>query len=387
MKDYITTFAQILSFLPENEFRKSVKAHQTDKYSKKFSHYELLKILLYAQITGKDSLRDIVTGLSVHEKKLYRLGLGQVSRSNLSYANNHRNYQVFEECFYTLLGRCERNARSSKFKFRNPIYALDSTKIDLCLSLFTWAKYRTGKGAMKLHNLLDLRSDLPVFMVIGEGKKHDIAVARTLDLPISSDSIIVFDRGYVDFKWFWGFHQKGIFFLNRAKKNLKYRVLGQHKNSVRKNILADEVIELAEPGAAKDYPEKLRLVTFYDEKNDETLKFITNNFKFAASTIADIYKSRWQIETFFRWIKQNLKIKSFLGTSENAVMAQVWAAMIYYLLLSWIKFQTKFAWTILELSRRINATLFENVHLLDLLSENFTKSRKLNEYAAQMKLF
>jgi hypothetical protein len=373
MKNYITTFGQILSFLPEKEFKKSVEALKTDKYSKKFTHYELLKILLYAQITGKESLRDIVTGLSMHVSQFYHLGIGEISRSNLSYANNHRNYQVFEETFYALFDRCSRNARSSKFKFKNPIYALDSTKIDLCLSLFPWAKYRTKKGAIKLHHLLDLKSNLPAFMVIEEGKKHDVAVARALEFPISSDSIIVMDRGYIDFKWFWSFEQKDVFFVTRAKKNCRYRVLGQHSLNDSTSVIADEVIELSEPGAFKDYPKSLRLVTFYDKENDKVYRFLTNNFKFAASTIAEIYKSRWQIETFFRWIKQNLKIKSFLGTTKNAVMEQIWAAMIYYLLLAWIKFQTKFAWSILELSRRINATLFEKVHLLNLLSKTFKK--------------
>lgn len=387
MKHSITTFGQILSLLPESDFKKSVKARQTDKYSKKLSTFQLLKILLYAQITGKDSLRDVVTGLSVHEKRLYHLGMAPISRSNLSYASNHRDWQVFEETFYALLDRCSKNARSSKFRFKNPIYALDSTKIDLCLSLFEWAKYRTKKGAMKLHHLLDLRSDLPVFMVMREGKSHDIAVARKLSLPVSSDSIIVFDRGYVDFKWFWALNEKGIFFVTRAKKNLDYQVLGQHSLNESQSILGDEEIKLVGQHVGKDYPEHLRLVTFYDADNDKVLKFLTNNFKLAASTIAGIYKSRWQIETFFRWIKQNLKIKSFLGTSKNAVMAQVWAAMIYYLLLSWMKFQMKIAWPILELGRRINAALFETGLILNLLSENFTRTHKLNDYAAQLNLF
>jgi hypothetical protein len=387
MSNSITLFRQILSLVPENCLKKSVCEHGADRYAKTLSTAQLLKVHLYAHITGKDSLRDIITGLEVNRNKLYHTGIGPVTRSNLSYANAHRPYQVFEELFYQLVAKCTATARKGRFKFKNPLYALDSTKIDLCLSQFEWAKYRTAKGAMKLHHLLDIKSDMPVFMVMSEGKRHDIAVARNLELPVSSDSILVFDRGYIDFEWFKTLAEKGIWFVTRSKKNLSYRVIGQHSLPSGKTIKSDNVIELTGNKAQGVYEKHVRLVTVYDENLKKNVSFMTNNFKLAASTIAAIYHARWEIETFFRWIKQNLKIKTFLGTSKNAVMLQIWAAMIYYLLLCWIKHQAKLAWSLQEISRRIAATIFEKLHLLELLSENFTKSPKPNNHAVQMTLF
>ena len=387
MSNSITVFRQILQLLPKNKFNQAVRKHEADKYVKRFFTWKLLVALLYAQITGKDSLRDIETGILSHKNKLYHLGVSTVSRSNLSYSLKHRSCQVFEELFYHLLKQCASNARSKPFRFNNPIYALDSTLIDLCLSLFPWAKYRTKKGAIKLHYLLDLKRILPVFLLMTEGKKHDIVATRLAALQLSSDSIIVYDRAYIDFEWFYSLDRRGITFVTRAKKNLDYTVLGQHSLPSIKNIISDEVIELKGVKSKTNYPKTLRLVTFYDKKNDKILKFLTNNFKFAASTIAKIYQARWKIETFFKWIKQNLKIKTFYGTSKNAVMLQIWAAMIYYLLLSYIKFQTEIAWGVLELSRRIKAVLFENKSLLDLLSQNFRRVEKLDGYAVQLELF
>ena len=387
MSNYITIFRQILSFLPENLLKKSVEKHEADRYAKKLSMSELLKIHLFAHITGRDSLRDITTGLEVNKKRLYHTGMGQVTRSNLSYANNHRPYEVFEELFYHLVEKCSNSARKGRFRFKNPLYALDSTKIDLCLSQFNWAEYRTAKGAMKLHHLLDVKSDIPVFMVMSEGKRHDISVIRSLDLPVSSDSILVFDRGYIDFKWFEMLDDKGVWFVTRSKKNLNYRVIGQHSLPSAKNMVSDEVIELTGAKAKDVYEKHVRMVTVFDEKNKKNLSFLTNNFKLAASTIADIYHARWEIETFFRWIKQNLKIKTFYGTSKNAVMLQVWSAMIYYLLLSWIKHQVKLSWSLQEISRRISSVLFEKMHLLELLSEKFAKDKKPDNRAVQLTLF
>lgn len=387
MSQYSTIFSQILSFLPENKFNQSVKKHGADRYAKTLTAKQLLKIHLFAHIAGKDSLRDISSSLSAQKKKLHRVGLCEVPKSTLAYANEHRSCEVFEELFYALLDRCTKNARTGKFRFHNPIYAMDSTLIDLCLSVFEWAKYQTKKGAMKLHCMLDLKSDIPVFMVITDGKKSDVTMARTSKLPLSRDSIFVFDKGYVDYKWFKKLDNDGIIFVTKLRNNGLYRVIGQHSNSSSKRIISDEVIEFTGKFAQVDYPDRLRLVTAYDEERKSTIRILTNNFKFAATTIADIYRSRWQIETFFRWIKQNLKIKTFIGTSKNAVMLQVWAAMIYYLLLSWIKFQTKTAWVILELSRRICTALFENLNLLELLSHNFKSRDNPDKYAVQLTLF
>jgi hypothetical protein len=387
MKYINTIFNQILQLLPENTFRKSVKIHGADRYAKTLTTFQLLKIHLFAHITGKISLRDISSSLSALKNKLHRVGLCEIAKSTLAYANEHRSYKVFEALFYDLLDKFHKNARSNKFKFKNPIYAMDSTIINLCLSVFNWAQYQGKKGAMKLHCMLDLRSDLPVFNVITEGKRPDITLAKKSKLPLSSDSIFVFDKGYLCYGWYKQLDDKGVTFVTRIRCNAVYRVLGQHSVSVSKRIISDEVIEFTGIKAGKAYPDKLRLVTVYDDKTDKTYQFLTNNFKFAATTIADIYKSRWQIETFFRWIKQNLKIKTFFGRSKNAVMLQIWAAMIYYLLLSWLKFQTKIAWEILELSRRIKSTLFENLSLLDLLACNFENKDEPQQRAVQLTLF
>jgi len=224
-------------------------------------------------------------------------------------------------------------------------------------------------------------------MTLTDGKKHDVTAARQADLKLSPDSILVIDRGYVALDWLNQLDSQGVFFVTRLKKNMRYRLIGQHSCNESELILSDEIIEMDTEKSRKKYPGKLRLVTFYDEKNDKILKFLTNNFRFAASTIAQIYKLRWEIEKFFRWIKQNLKITAFFGTSKNAVLLQVWAAMIYYLLLHFIEFQTKIAWGIQELSRRIRATLLENRSLLDLLSDNFTSAKKPCSCAEQMTLF
>ncbi len=387
MHNYITIFRQILQLLPDSIFKKAVRKYATDRYIKHFTTFRLLITLLYAQITGKDSLRDIVSGLDAQKSKKYHIGLSSVTRSNLSYACNSRDFRVFEEVFNTLLAHCRANSRSKKFRFNAPVYALDSTRIEMCLSLFPWAEYRQKKGAMKIHQLLDLQKGLPVFLVMTEGKIHDVKVARDLDLPISSDSILVMDRGYIDFEWFKKLDNDGVYFVTRARKNMDYRVIGQHSVNDMKKITSDEIIELNGIETKKSYPGQLRLVTACDIKNGKTISILTNHFRLAASTIAKIYKERWEIEKFFRWIKQNLKIKTFIGTSKNAVMLQVWAAMIYYLLLFHMKEQTKWDCNLLELSRRIKAVLFENKPLLDILSLNSKSTQKLDGYAVQLTLF
>ena len=384
MRDSITLFKQLLSLLPDDEFRKSLRLHETDKYIKSLSSYKLLTLLLYAQITGKVSIRDIVTGLSVQEEKMRCLGMAVPSRSNISYALAHRGYEAFEELFYAVLDKRSSRSRSGKFRFKNPLYAMDSTLINLCLSIFDWAVYRKKKGAIKIHQVIDVKSDIPVCLVMSEGKRHDITAARKIDKMLSSDSILVMDRGYVDFKWLKSLDDRGVFFVTRAKDNMDYKVIGQHANNDRSDVISDEIIELQGTGTWEKYPKRLRLVTVRDKETGKILRFLTNNLRLAASTIGKIYKSRWRIETFFKWIKQHLKIQSFLGTSPNAVMMQIWAAMIYYLLLAWIQFQLRITWSLLELARRIKEALFKNISMLDLLSEKFTIPPKPRRYAEQL---
>lgn len=386
MNHFNTIYRQILALLPKDRFDSAVRGFRADRYVKKFSTWSQFLANLFAQISGKDSLRDIETALKTRSNRLYHLGCSDVARSTLAHANAKRDYQVFQTLFYALLERCHALIPSHKFRFKSPLYTLDSTTIDLCLSIFPWATFRKRKGAFKLHCLLDHRGEIPSFLVLSEGRRHDAAVAKGLNLPISPDSILVVDRAYVDFEWLWGLTSQRVSFVTRAKKNMDYQVLGQH-GVLGRGVLADEHIELAGPRTAAKYPQKLRLVTFLDEEKDKVYHFLTNNFRLAATTIAAIYKERWKVEIFFKWVKQNLKIKTFLGTSKNAVLVQVWTAMIYYLLLAYMKFQTRFEGTLLELGRMIREVLFEAVNLLDLLSLNFSTLHKLKRYNGQMTLF
>ena len=260
------------------------------------------------------------------------------------------------------------------FKFKNPLYSFDSTLINVCLSLYPWATYRKKKGAFKLHTLLDHSGYLPSFMVLTDGKTHDVKVAKDKSFGFPSlppDSILLVDRAYVDYNWLYSLAQQKLFFVMKVKSNMQYAVVGQQNVLKKKGILSDCRIRLTGKLSQNNYPDTLRLVTYVDHQTGEVYEFFTNNFKLAARTIADLYKSRWQIETFFKWIKQNLKIKSFLGTSKNAVMTQVWAAMIYYLLLSFIKFQTKCRHSLHELTRIVGEILLDAVYLIEILTVPF----------------
>ena len=373
MNNSSTIFNQLLTLLPKFGFNKVIGQHQADRYIKKMTSWSQLVILLYAQATGKDSLREIETGLSTHGASWYHLGIKSVARSTISYANNNRSYEIFEKLFYTLLKQCkEVTFGNNQFKFNSPLYIIDSTTISLCLGLFDWAKYSKTKGAIKLHTILDSTTMLPEIINITEGKANDIATAKQIDFSIlKKGSIIVFDRGYIDYKWWQEFDRREITFVSRTKKSQNIFVIGQHnKDILEKGILADEIVMFGSFGAFDKYEKELRRVRYWDEETQKEYEFLTNNFELKAKQITDIYKNRWQIELFFKWIKQNLKIKTFLGISRNAVLTQIWIAMIYYLLLSYIKFQTKFGRSLLELTRMIRETLLFKRSLIDLLSLN-----------------
>lgn len=362
-----TIFGELLKLLPRYQFDKAVEEYGGDRYVKTFTTWQQFIVLLYSQIGQKDSLRDIATGLSAHASRWYHLGLTGIHKSTLSDANSKRGYQIFEELFYHLLSKCKDLTPKHRFRFKNPLYTIDATTIDLCLSMFPWAKFRTTKGAIKMHCLYDHSGALPTFLAITDGKHHDVRVAKEQSFPMLPDSIVSIDKAYVDFKWLKSLQDQGIWFVTRAKRNIDCVVVGQHEPKG-KGIISDDRIAMQGPLTKTHYPEELRLIMYHDEERNKTLVFLTNNFKLAATTIAQIYKSRWQIELFFKWIKQNLKIKSFLGTSKNAVLTQVWVAMCYYLLLSYIKYQTKYSNSLLHLSRVIRETLFERRALIDILS-------------------
>ncbi len=367
MRKVDVIFSELLKLIPRYQFEKAVNQYQGDRYVKSYTTWQQYITILFSQVKQKDSIRDIITALRAYEARWYHLGLTGVCRSTFSDANNKRDYQIFESLFYHLLARCKDLTPKHRFKFKNQLYSIDASVIDLCLSVFPWAKFRKTKGAIKMHCLYDHSGALPSFVTVTDGKRHDVTVAKEVNFPLSPDSIVSIDRAYIDYKWLNSLDEKRVWFVTRAKSNIDYVVIGQHPVSG-KGVRKDQRILLTGPRTKNRYPKELRLIEFYDEETKKHLTFLTNNLKLAASTIATIYKSRWQIELFFKWIKQNLKIKSFLGTSKNAVLTQIWVAMSYYLLLTYIKYQTKYAHSLLTLSRLIRETLFERKNLIDILT-------------------
>ncbi len=386
MNRVYTIFAELLKLCPRYEFEKATERYGGNRYVKTFTTWQQYIAVLYSQITLKDSLRDIETGLGTQSGRWHHLGLKGVHRSTLSDANTKRDYRIFEDMFYHLLARCRDLTPRHRFRFSNPLYSIDATTIDLCLSVFPWARFKRAKGAIKMHCLYDHSGSLPSFLTVTDGKRHDVTEVKNVDLPLSPDSIVSVDKAYIDYAWLHSLDAGRIWFVTRAKSNIDYAVTGQHPVGGR-GIISDERISLTGQRTRDKYPRDLRLIRFYDEKRKKTLVFLTNNFRLAATTIARIYKSRWQIELFFKWIKQNLKIKSFLGTSRNAVMTQIWVAMCYYLLLTYIKYQTRYACSLLQLSRIIRETLFDRKSLVDILTVTPEHMAAVRNEALQGTLF
>ena len=371
-----TVFSQLLQLICQYRFKKCVDRYDGDRYTKRFTCWQQMLVLLFAQAKGLTSLRDIEVSLRSQHRKWYHLGLTNVARSTLGDANSKRDSEIFKEVFYALLEKCRELSPRHGFRFKNPLYSFDSTLINLCLSMYPWATYRKKKGAFKLHTLLDHSGYLPSFMVLTDGKTHDIKVVKEESFGFPSlppDSIILVDLAYIDYNWLYSLTQQKLFFVMKVKSNMQYTVLGQQDVLKKKGIVSDCQIKLTGQESKDNYPKTLRLVTYVDQETGEEHQFFTNNFKLAARTIADLYKSRWNIEIFFKWIKQNLKIKSFLGTSKNAVMTQIWAAMIYYLLLSFFKFQTKCRHSLHELTRIVGEILLDTINLIEILTVSYDR--------------
>jgi putative transposase len=327
-----------------------------------------------AQLSGRNSLRDIVENISAQAHRLYHLGSAKLSRSNLSRINEDKPYALYEALFGKLLSRCQGMVPGHDFRFDNPLYSLDASTIDLCLSAFPWADFRTTKGAIKLHVGLNHAGYLPEFVTVTEGKTSDIEVGRTLEFP--KGSMVAIDRGYNDYAWYNQLTEKGIFFVTRLKSNAKTRVVSRRPVLSSKGLTSDQTIEFTGVQTAKKCPVQLRRIGYRDPETGKHYIFLTNNFKLAAKTIADIYKARWQVELFFKWIKQNLKIKSFIGTSKNAVMTQIWIALCVYLLLAFLKFQSKLKKTMQQILRLLQLNLFEKRDLMALLRDDPPLDRK-----------
>ena len=322
-------YAQIVDFLPQRVFDNIVKKYDGNKYVKHFTCWNQLLVMVFGQLTSRDSLRDLIVIIDAHKKKSYHLGFGKsVTRSNLSKANEQRDCRIFEEFTYYLINIARQKRSNSDFEIKGKVYAFDSTTIDLCLSVFWWAKFRKNKGGIKIHTLLDITTQIPAFMHITNASVNDMNAMDVI--PYEVGAYYIFDRGYVDFTRLFKITQLESFFVIRSKKNLKFEVETYHSVDESKGVLSDQTVFLTGLNTSKHYPEKLRRVAFYDKELNRTLIFICNNFELTAEQIAMLYKNRWQIELFFKWIKQHLKIKAFWGTSENAVRIQIYSAIIAY---------------------------------------------------------
>ncbi len=359
-----TVFSQILKLVPRHEFETLAKQHHTGRRLRKMTRWSQFVAMTLSQLSGRASLRDVVTNLSAQTAKLYHLGSAVVTRSSLARVNERQPYMLYEQLAGKLLRQCQGRAPRHGFRFKNKLYSLDASTIDLCLSVFPWAKFRTTKGAVKLHVGLDHDGLLPAFMTITDGKSHDITAARSLRLP--KGSIVVMDRGYNDYTWYNQLNGQGVFFVTRLRKNACYRVIERRRVIKSKGLTSDQTIEWTGT-KARNCPLKLRRIGFKDADTGIQYYFLTNNFDLAASTIAEVCKARWQIKLFFKWIKQNLKIKSFLGTSRNAVMTQIWIAICVYLLLAYLKFASQIDKSLQQILRLLHLNLFDRRDLRRLL--------------------
>jgi hypothetical protein len=349
MNKVMSIFSQILQIFPKSEFIQFVAETKSNKFIKGFSCWDQFVAMLFCQLGRAQSLREICYGLATFQGKINHLGLKKApSRSTLSYANEHRPWHLYEKLFYALLDRCRQAFNGSgKFRFKNKLYSFDASLVELCLSLFDWAKYRRAKGALKLHLLLDHNGYLPEYVYVTEGKVHEINILRRLSFE--AGTIVVIDRGLVDYKLFGSWTKNGVFFVTRLKKNASYCLKYQRSVPNHRNILKDQVIELDGFYSKNKCPYLLRVVEVWDEDKKESITLLTNHLEFGATTISNIYKDRWQIELFFKTIKQNLRIKTFVGTSFNAVMIQIWTALISMLILKYLKMKSKIKWSLSNL--------------------------------------
>jgi len=356
MQRFCSIFSQLLQLFPRLEFQSAVAATKAERHMRGFTCWGQFVSMLFCQLGRAHSLREITNGLRSCEGKLKHLGIEAPKRSTLAYANEHRSWELYQKVFFNLLETCRGQVKVKKpFRFKNKLVSLDSTTIDLCLSMYDWAKFRRAKGAVKLHLVLDHDGYLPSFGVVTDGKRHDVKVAHTL--RFDPGTIVVDDRGYNDYGLFGKWTEQGVYFVTRMKDNAVYTVTETRDVPQNRSILSDEIIQLTGE-AGKKCPYPLRKVTYYNAEKDETFVDLTNHLKLGATTIAAIYKDRWQIELFFKALKQNLKIKTFVGTSANAVKIQIWTALIVMLILRYLQLKAKFGWSLSNLVAILRMNLF-----------------------------
>ena len=370
MNRFSSIFSQLLQLFPRTEFQKTVQETRAERHARGFTCWGQFVSMLFCQLGRAYSLREIIGGLRSCEGKLKHLGITAPNRSTLAYANEHRPWQLYEKLFLQLLDRCQiQVGGKKKFRFKNKLVSLDSSTLDLCLSMFNWAHFRRTKGAIKLHLLLDHDGYLPSFAVITEGKVADVKVVPQFRfLP---GTIVAYDRGYNDYELFGQWTAQGVFFVTRMKDNALYDVVGEKKLPEHRNILKDELIELRGIKAIEKCPHPLRRIEAYDQETGEVFVFLTNNLELGATTIVAIYKDRWQIEIFFKALKQYLKIKTFVGTSANAVRIQIWTALIAILILRFLQLRSQFNWSLSNLVALLRMNLFTHRDLWTWLNYPF----------------
>jgi len=378
-------FSQILKLVPRIEFERMVKQTGAEHRAKGFCSWSQFVAMLFCQLGRAHSLREIEGGLKSCEGKLAHLGIEAPARSSLSYANAHRPWELFQQVFYGLYETVAASVRAPrKFRFKHKLVSLDSTVIDLCLSMYDWAKFRRTKGAIKLHLVLDHDGYLPCFGIITEGSVHDVKVAQ--QIHFAPGTIVVDDRGYNDYRLFAKWTEAGVFFVTRMKDNAQFEVIEEREPPQNRHILRDQTIELSGAGAQEKCPHRLRRIEAVREDTGETLVFLTNHHGLGASTIAAIYKDRWAVELFFKALKQNLKIKTFVGTTANAVKTQIWTALISMLLLRYLQLSSRFGWSLSNLVALLRMNLFTHRDLMTWLDAPFATPPDPQQLPAQTTL-
>ena len=366
-------FAQLASFLNRSKFNRIVAKYDGDKYVKHFTCWNQLLALMFGQLSNRESLRDLVIALEAHRSKCYHLGMGKnVSRSSLARANQDRSYLIFEEYAYYLISLAREKRTTGIFNLEGNVYAFDSTTIDLCLSVFWWAKFRKRKGGIKVHTLYDLETQIPAFFHITEAAVHDSKAMK--EIPYEPDSYYIFDRAYNNFKMLYKIHQIEAYFVIRSKKNLKYKAI-KWKRRLPKDVRSDVTIELTGFYPKQYYREPLRLVRYWDQEQEREFTFLTNATQISALQVAELYKNRWQVELFFKWLKQHLKIKKFWGTTENAVRIQIYSAVSTYCLVAIVQHDMKLERSTYEILQILSISLTDKTNLRDL----FTKTKFQND--------
>lgn len=365
MSHHNTAFHQLLKPLSRHDFEGLAKINHVGQKLRSASRWDQFVGMAMSQLTGRQSLRDIQSNLEAQQEKLYHLGAKPIARSTLARLNEQQPAELYEALFYKLLARCQRQPSRHKFRFKNPLYSLDASLIDLSLKLFPWAACYHDKASIKLSVGLNHGNQLPEFVTLSDGDENDMVAGRRFRFP--KGSIVAFDKGYVDYQWFGELTKQGVSFVTRLRPNAVYKVLERRSADRSQGVLSDQVIQLNSDHAIKRGAPKLRRVGYKDAETGKFYVFITNNFNLSAATIAAIYKDRWQVELFFKAIKQNLKIKAFVGTSKNAILTQIWIAMITYLLLAYARHSAKAGWSVQRILRVIQVNLFERKSLKEIL--------------------